>query len=392
MSLIVQKFGGTSVATIDKIRNVANIIKETIERGDQVVAVVSAMAGVTNKFIKYVSELDTQEGDPEYDGVVSSGELITAGLLSIALKNAGIKARSYAAWQIPIKTTGQYSQALIEKVNPLNLEQDIFSNTVPVVCGFQGINEMGRITTLGRGGSDLTAVAISAAIKADLCEIYSDVDGVYTIDPNLYPDANRIDELNYMEMLEMAGGGAKVLQERSVDYALKNNVRIRVASSFVKNPGTIISSKISEKPIIGMAVTTNLAQIKITCNQKIELQTIYSELWKNYVRAELFYTTSSHEIIVMVDQKKANLAIRLLKSYNFISSAKKDIHKNRNFSRISIIGKHEDTQDGKMFSEILREESLEVFAHSTFSLKVNLIIFSGDVLKAISILHKYCGL
>lgn len=391
MSLIVQKFGGTSVATIDRICNVANIIKENIDKGNKIVAVTSAMAGVTNKFISYVDELNTSEGDPEYDSVVSSGELITSGLLSLALKNIGVKARSYAAWQIPIKTSDAYSQALIEKIDPINLNQDIYSNIVPVICGFQGINAMGRITTLGRGGSDLTAVAVSSALKADLCEIYSDVDGVYTVDPNLYPNAHRINELSYLEMLEMASQGAKVLQERSVDYALKNNVTIRVASSFIKNPGTIIAQNISTKTFAGIAVTTNLSQIKIICNKKIELQEIYSYLWKSYIRVEIFFTEHTNEFIIMVDRKKTSLAIKLLKNLNFIKSAKKDIPKNHNFSRMSVIGNHKH-KDGKVLVEFLKKHGIEVFFYSDFNLKINLIVFSSDVLKAVTILHEYCGL
>ncbi|MDR1335162.1 MAG: aspartate kinase, partial [Holosporaceae bacterium] len=192
MPCVVQKFGGTSVATLERICNVADIIARTVKlRHKKPVVVVSAMAGVTNKFVKFVNEMGVFEGDAEYDQVVSSGELVTAGLVAIALRRVGIAARSFAAWQVPIVTDANYGHSVINHVCPTNIMASLEGGAVPVICGFQGINAENKITTLGRGGSDLTAVAVASAVAAEQCEIYSDVDGVYTMDPNFFPEARK---------------------------------------------------------------------------------------------------------------------------------------------------------------------------------------------------------
>ncbi len=388
MDCIVQKFGGTSVATLERIRRVAELIA-TSYRMQPVTVVVSAMAGVTNRFVEYAHDLGSAEGDAEYDSVVSSGELVTAGLLSITLKNMGLKSRSYAGWQIPIETSCRYGSAVIQSVNPNNLVKDLKSGIIPVVCGFQGISPENRVTTLGRGGSDLTAVAISDALKADLCEIYSDVDGVYTVDPNLYPQARCIDKIHYNEMKEMAALGAKVLQEQSVDYAMKKNVRIRVASSFVEHEGTIICSDIPEKKFSGLAVTQNLSQFKIRHTLKSHLS-IIKLLEQHFIRCEIIKTLDG-KFSLLIDRQKVPLMKSLLSKENHILDIKQEMVR-KNFSRISVIGSNFNQDDHEKIISDLNRSKIEVFYCSIRKNGLNLIVLTESLLKSIDVLHKSCGL
>ena len=388
MACIVQKFGGTSVATLERIKHVAEIIAET-STTKQVAVVVSAMAGVTNKFVEYAQNLGSFEGDADYDSVVSSGELVTAGLLAITLKNMGLKSRSYAGWQVPIETSCNYGSAVIQSVNSTNLEKDLQVGIIPVICGFQGISAENRITTLGRGGSDLTAVAVSDSLKANLCEIYSDVDGVYTVDPNLYPQACRIDKIHYNEMKEMAALGAKVMQEQSVDYAMRKNVRVRVASSFVENEGTIISSDVTSKKFNGLAVTQNLSQFKIY--HKLDSHLPIIELLEQYlIRGEIL-KTSEGKFSILIDRIKIPLMQSILSSKNYISNVKREMTR-RNFSRISVIGSELTQHDSEKLVSILRETKIEVFYCSIRKNGINLIVLTESLLKSIDVLHKNCRL
>jgi len=388
MNRIVQKFGGTSVATLERIKHVAELIAKAHEK-HSVAIVVSAMAGVTNKFIEDAHNLGSFEGDAEYDSVVSSGELVTAGLMAITLKNMGLKSRSYAGWQVPIKTSNRYGSAVIQSVNPENLENDLQNGIIPVICGFQGISSENRVTTLGRGGSDLTAVAISDAIKADLCEIYSDVDGVYTVDPNLYPHASRIDKIHYDEMKEMAALGAKVLQEQSVDYAMKKNVRIRVASSFVENEGTIICSDISLKKFSGLAITQNLSQFKIYHKLKSFLP-IIEYLEQYFIRCEV-PKISEGKFIILIDRQKIPLLQSLLSKESYIQDVKQEIIR-QNVSRVSIIGSNFSQDDSERLIAALNQSKIEVFYCSIRKNGINLIVSTENLLKSIEVLHESCGL
>ncbi|MDR2267870.1 MAG: aspartate kinase [Holosporaceae bacterium] len=389
MVRVVQKFGGTSVATLERVKNVANIIAGSHRRGQSVVAVVSAMAGVTNKFVGYVRNLNTYEGDPEYDYVVSSGELITAGLVAIALKNLGLKARSYSSWQVPIFTSDDYGHAVIQRIDPTNLQKEMEAGVIPVICGFQGVSSENRTTTLGRGGSDLTAVAVAAAVQADLCEIYSDVDGVYTVDPNLYHEAKRIDEINYYEMLEMASQGAKILQEQSVDYAIKKNVVIRVASSFIDNGGTIISGKISPKSFRGLAIIPSLSQIRVLPKGSVE--NILELLRINYIRAESLKRDEGEKIDIILDRKKSSIAINLLKNCDFVKCVRQVVSRKPS-SRISVIGASISSEIAKELANVLRSEKIEVFETAAGGCRVDLTITSNKLLESIAILHRHCGL
>lgn len=256
MPLIVQKFGGTSLEGISRVLNAAEIVYKEWEKGSQVVVVVSAMAGVTNQLVDFVKALEGDSQNPESDAVISTGEQITAGLLSLALQQKGIQSRSWTGPQVPIMTDGHHGEADILSIHGEALHQFLATGGISVVTGFQGLSPEGRVTTLGRGGSDTTAVALAAFLKADRCDIYTDVEGVYTADPRLVADAQKIDTLSYDEMLALSEHGAKVLHPRAVYYAQKYGVPVRVLSSFTFQPGTLISFQTSgPQPLFGLTYT-----------------------------------------------------------------------------------------------------------------------------------------
>src|SRR5437868_4381909 len=276
MSKIVMKFGGTSVADMPRIRNVAKLVQREVERGHSVAVVVSAMAGETNKLVAWTRELSPLHDAREYDTVVSSGEQVTAGLMAVALAAIGVPARSWLGWQIPIRTSSMHGSARILAIEADLLNERIANGQVAVVAGFQGIAPDQRITTLGRGGSDTSAVALAAALKADRCDIYTDVDGVYTTDPRIVEKAQKIDRVTYEEMLEMASQGSKVLQTRSVELAMNHHVRVQVLSSFDEAlgsdlPGTLVVDEeeimaqgIEKSVVSGIAFAKDEAKITVT--------------------------------------------------------------------------------------------------------------------------------
>jgi aspartate kinase len=250
------KFGGTSVADLDRIRNVANRVQREVKAGNQVAVVVSAMSGVTNQLVAWCQALSPLYDAREYDAVVATGEQVTSGLLAIALQTLGIESRSWAGWQIPLRTDAAHGRARIEAVEGGALLECMARGEVPVVAGFQGIGPGHRISTLGRGGSDTSAVALAAALRADRCDIYTDVDGVYTTDPRITSKARKLDKIAYEEMLELASVGAKVLQTRSVELAMKERVRVQVLSSFEDKPGTLV---VDEDEIVEQAIVSGIA-------------------------------------------------------------------------------------------------------------------------------------
>lgn len=256
MSRIVMKFGGTSVADLDRIRHVAQRVKAEVEAGHEVAVVVSAMSGVTNQLIDYVNTAGKLADLREYDVVVSSGEQVTSGLLAIVLQSIGVNARSWLGWQAPIRTDGSHGSARIQEIEVTDLIRRFGEGQVAVFAGFQGIGPDGRISTLGRGGSDTSAVALAAALSADRCDIYTDVDGVYTTDPRIVSKARKLDKITYEEMLEMASQGAKVLQTRSVEMAMKHSVRVQVRSSFNDAEGTLV---VDEDEIVEDALVSGIA-------------------------------------------------------------------------------------------------------------------------------------
>ncbi len=268
---IVMKFGGTSVADLDRIRNAARRVKREVEAGNEVAVVVSAMAGTTNQLVAWCQSLSPLHDAREYDAVVATGEMVTAGLMAIALQEMGVDARSWQGWQIPMHTDGAHGRARIDRIEGDVLVARMKMGQVPVVAGFQGIGPDNRVTTLGRGGSDTSAVALAAALKADRCDIYTDVDGIYTTDPRIVPKARKLPRIAYEEMLELASVGAKVLQTRSVELAMKERVRVQVLSSFADAdggdlPGSLVvdEDEIVEKEIVaGIAYSRDEAKVTV---------------------------------------------------------------------------------------------------------------------------------
>jgi len=263
---IVMKFGGTSVGTIERIKAVAQRVKREIDAGHEVAVVVSAMSGQTNQLVAWCSELSPLHDAREYDAVVASGEQVTSGLTAIALQEAGVDARSWLGWQIPIRTDDAHGKARITEIDTTDMLARMAKGQVAVVAGFQGLGSDNRVTTLGRGGSDTSAVALAAALKADRCDIFTDVDGVYTTDPRIVAKARKLDKITYEEMLEMASLGAKVLQIRSVEMAMKHRVRLQVLSSFEDKPGTMVvdEEEIMEQELVsGIAYSRDEAKITL---------------------------------------------------------------------------------------------------------------------------------
>ena len=255
MARIVMKFGGTSVADLDRIRAAAVRVANEVAAGHEVAVVVSAMAGTTNQLVAWCQALSPLHDAREYDAVVSTGEQVTAGLFAIALHTRGVESRSWSGWQIPLRTDPAHGRARIQDIDGTGLIACMQAGQVPVIAGFQGVND-GRVTTLGRGGSDTSAVALAAALRADRCDIYTDVDGVYTTDPRIVPRARKLSHISYEEMLELASVGAKVLQTRSVELALKERVRVQVRSSFSDAPGTLV---VDEDEIVEQALVSGIA-------------------------------------------------------------------------------------------------------------------------------------
>ena len=268
MPRIVMKFGGTSMAGIERIRNVAQRVRRESEAGNEVLVVVSAMAGETDRLVQLCREAAAMHDPSEYDVVVASGEQVTAGLLAMTLQNMGVKARSFMGWQL-VKASGAHGNARVEQVESAMLDEALSSGIVAVIPGFQGVSADGRVATLGRGGSDTSAVAIATGLKADRCDIYTDVDGVYTTDPRIVPRARKLDAITFEEMLELAGVGAKVLQTRSVGLAMRENLPLRVLSAFEDKPGTrvvaeLVREDMERNQIAGIAADRNEARITLT--------------------------------------------------------------------------------------------------------------------------------
>src|SRR5271157_2539614 len=266
MTRIVQKFGGTSLADVERIKNAARRVRREVDAGVEVAVVVSAMAGVTNQLVDWTRETSRLHDAREYDVVVASGEQVTAGLLALALQDLGVDARSWLGWQIPLRTDGVHGKARIEGIEVGELRRRLAQGQVAVVAGFQGVGPRGRITTLGRGGSDTSAVALAAALEADRCDIFTDVDGVYTTDPRIVAKARKLDRITYEEMLEMASQGAKVLQTRSVELAMNHRVRVQVLSSFADVPGTLVVDEdeiVEQRVVSGIAYSRDEAKITV---------------------------------------------------------------------------------------------------------------------------------
>lgn len=403
MALIVQKFGGTSVADLERLRNVAKRVIRTKEEGHDVVVVVSAMAGETDRLLELAHSAARRPSEREVDVILATGEQKTAALLAIILSDMGYKARSYLGHQVRIVTDNFYGRARIKTVESWRLIKDLKDGVIPVVAGFQGADEDGNITTLGRGGSDTTAVALAVALRADLCEIFTDVDGVYTTDPNIYPKARKLKRISYEEMLEMASLGAKVLQIRSVEFAAKYKMPIHVRSSFSDEEGTIVCEEVKE---MEKAVVSGITYDK---NQsRIELVKIPD---KPGVAARLFEVLSEAAIPVdMIIQTSsaegayANLAFTVSRS-DFIKALEltkkiaqelgaSDVLAEEEVAKVSIVGLGMRSQPGvafKMF-KTLANEGINIKMISTSEIKISCVIDPKYIELAVRSLHDAFGL
>ena len=401
MSIIVQKFGGTSVANPERIKAAANIAIKTYNQGHQVVLVVSAMSGETNKLITLCEEMMTSPELREYDSIVSTGEQVTSGLMALSLINLGFKAKSYSGHQVKIETDGAHSKARILNIEDTNLKKDLKNGFIAVVAGFQGVDKKGNITTLGRGGSDTTAVALAAALKADECQIYTDVDGIYTTDPRVVPEAKKLKSINFEEMLEMASLGSKVLQTRSVEFAGKYKVKLRVLSSFSpNNEGTEINfeeKKNMEDPIIsGIAFNRDEAEVNILgvpdmpgiayqilgpiAEAKIDVDVIIQNLGQDGL-TDFTFTVQKNDL-------KRTLKILNEKVKDHIKA--REVKGDDKIAKLSIIGVGMRSHVGvasKMF-RTLAEEGVNISTISTSEIKISVILEEKSLDKAVNALHK----
>ena len=398
MARIVKKFGGTSVGDMDKIRNVARRVAKAVAEGHEVAVVCSAMSGTTNQLVNFCREAAPLHDAREYDAVVAAGEQITIGLMAICLQELEVPARSFLGWQVPIKTNAMHGSARIEEIEPEAIEKCFAEGRVAVVAGFQGIGPDNRIATLGRGGSDTSAVALAAALKADRCDIYTDVDGVYTTDPRIVPRARKLDKVTYEEMLEMASLGAKVLQTRSVALAMKYGVRTQVLSSFEDKPGTLV---VGEDEIVEQEVVSGIAyskgEAKITVVGLKDRPGIVSHLFAPLadanVNVDMIVQSASDDgrttdVTFTVPEDDLRRAVKTLEdnkteiNFNHLSY-------NGDVVKVSVVGVGMKSHAGvaqKMF-DTLAEKGINIQVISTSEIKVSVIIDAEYTELAVRALH-----
>jgi len=382
--LIVQKFGGTSVGDLERIQNVANRVSATKKAGNDVVVVVSAMSGETNKLVAYAEHFSANPARAEMDMLLSAGERVTASLLSIALQEMGHDAIAMTGRKAGIVTDSHHTKARIEEINPQSMNTAIKEGKIIVVAGFQGVNEDGDVTTLGRGGSDLSAVAIAGAIEADLCEIYTDVNGIYTTDPRIEPKAKKLDKISYEEMLELASLGAKVLQNRSVEMAKKLNVNLVTRSSFSDEEGTLITKEenIMEAPLVsGIALDKNQARISLmgVKDRPGIASDIFNKLADAEVNVDMIVQNKAHDGTTNIDftVPKGDLhdAKRVVDTFVEIGEIKADSY-NEDICKVSVVGVGMKSHTGvaaKAFST-MAADNININMISTSEIKVSMII------------------
>ena len=398
MKTVVLKFGGSSVGSIDRIKKVANIIASYKKKNTGVIVVSSAMSGTTNDLIKKTKELSDKFDPAEYDAVLSSGEQATCALIAGRLKHLGYKSRSWMSWQIPIITDGPHSASRISKINKNKILNFINTGGIPIITGFQGINLDNRITTLGRGGTDASAIMLAKFLNASACDIYTDVDGVYTTDPRKYLKAKKINKISYDEMLEMASLGAKVMQPTSVQDAKLNNISFSVKSSFVKKKGTLITNNkkaFSDQIITGITSTKNDAKVTmigvkdkpgvaasifkpLSLNQ-INVDMVVQNISLNSKETDMTFTIKSEDL------KKTEKIIKQNKKISF-----RKITHDKNVSKVSIIGVGMITTPGityRMF-QALASKKVNIMVISTSEIKISVLISVKHVRRAIIALHK----
>lgn len=402
MALVVQKYGGTSMGSVERIRNVARRVVRTYDAGNDMVVVVSAMSGETNKLVALANEVCEFPDSREYDVLVAAGEQVSIALLAMCLKSMGYKAKSCLGFQIPILTDNAYSKARIENIDDSKMRADLEQGTILIVAGFQGVDSEGNITTLGRGGSDTSAVALAAALKADVCEIYTDVDGVYTTDPNLCKDAKKIERISYEEMLELASLGAKVLQIRSVEFAKKYNVDVHVRSSFNDNIGTMVTKEDKEMEAVlvsGIAYAKDevkVAVMQVPDKPGIAAQ-ILSPLSDANISVDMIVQNVSEagftDFTFTVPQADFKKALAITKETAVAISAK-EVLTDENISKVSIVGLGMRSHAGvatTMF-KTLASEGINIQMISTSEIKISVIVDAKYTELAVRVLHDAFGL
>jgi aspartate kinase len=403
MARIVQKFGGTSVADVERIKNVARRVKCEVDTGNEVAVVVSAMAGSTNQLVNWTRSTSRLHDAREYDVVVSSGEQVTAGLLSLALQDLGIDARSWLGWQVPIRTDGVHGKARIEAIEVAEIRRRLAEGQVAVVAGFQGIGPRGRITTLGRGGSDTSAVALAAALHADRCDIFTDVDGVYTSDPRIVAKARKLGRITYEEMLEMASQGAKVLQTRSVEMAMIHRVRVQVLSSFTDTPGTLVvdEDEIVEKQVVsGIAYSRDEAKITVqrVADRPGVAAAIFGPLADDAINVDMIVQSASEDgrtadLTFTVARADLDRAVSVLeKGREAIGFAA--LKPDSNVVKVSVIGIGMRSHAGiaKQMFQTLADKGINIQVISTSEIKVSVLIAAEYTELALRALHSAYGL
>ncbi|HAS18075.1 MAG: aspartate kinase [Nitrospirae bacterium RIFCSPLOW2_12_42_9] len=398
MMLIVQKYGGTSVGSVERIKNVARKIISTRNEGHDVVVVVSAMSGETDRLVSLAHEITHVPVEREMDILLSSGERVTVALLAIALNSMGYPAKAFTGRQVGIVTDSVHTKARIERISGERVQEALKEGVIPVIAGFQGISEGSDVTTLGRGGSDLTAVALAAALKADLCDIYTDVEGVFTTDPNIVSDAKKLDKISYEEMLELASLGAKVLQNRSVEYAAKYGVKVRVLSAFAEGNGTLLTGEDEDmEKVVVSGVTYDRNQSKVT---------IIGVPDKPGIAARIFGPVAASSIIVdMIIQNVSQESLTdisftvprsdVKKTITLMESIIKDIgarefEVKEDIAKVSIVGVGMRSHSGvalKMFST-LADEGINIMMISTSEIKISCVIDAKYTELAVRALHR----
>ena len=403
MARIVQKFGGTSVADVDRIRKVAGRVKREVDAGHELAVVVSAMAGTTNQLVDWTRQTSTLHDAREYDAVVASGEQVTAGLLALALQELGVNARSWLGWQVPIRTDGIHGKARIREIPTDEIVRRMREGQVAVVAGFQGLGPDNRITTLGRGGSDTSAVALAAALRAERCDIFTDVEGVYTTDPRIVAKARKLDKITYEEMLELASQGAKVLQTRSVEMAMNHRVRVQVLSSFNDAPGTLVVDEdeiVEQQVVSGIAYSRDEAKITLLkvadrpgvaaaifgplADHAINVDMIVQNISEDGRFTDLTFTVGKADLdraVKVLEERRASLGFAALKP-------------DPDVVKISVIGVGMRSHAGvaqQMF-KTLAEKNINIQVISTSEIKVSVLLAEEYTELALRALHTAYGL
>ena len=403
MVRIVQKFGGTSVANVERIKRAAARVKREVDAGNEVAVVVSAMAGVTDQLVQWTRETSRRHDACEYDAVVASGEQVTAGLMALALQDLGIDARSWLGWQVPVRTDATHGKARIAAIDTDALARRLGQGQVAVVAGFQGLGPDQRITTLGRGGSDTSAVALAAALGAERCDIFTDVDGVYTSDPRIVAKARKLDKITYEEMLEMASLGAKVLQTRSVELAMNHGVRVQVLSSFTDEPGTLVvdEDEIVEKQVVsGIAYSRDEAKITLAkvadrpgvaaaifgplADAAINVDMIVQNISEDGRTTDITFTVAKSDLdraVKVLEERRAHLGYAALRP-------------DSNVVKISVIGVGMRSHVGvaKEMFETLAAKGINIQVISTSEIKVSVLVAEEYTELAVRALHTAYGL